>query len=208
MPDHDVDNSEFWESRYSNDTTPWDLSGPTPTLVNLVEEGVLAPPARVILLGCGRGHDAVFLADRGFDVTAVDFAPSAAAEVRNLAAQEGVPLTVLETDFFELPDTCDEAFDYVYEYTSYCAIRPERREEYVDLLYRILKPGGLLVGLFFPADGRSGGPPFAVSIDEIHQRFQGRFAIESLAYPATTVSPRRGKEFLALIRKKQAGSAG
>lgn len=202
MSNGDVDSPEFWEAMYKNERTPWDLQSPTPTLVHLVEAGTLAPPGSVAVLGCGRGHDAVFLARQGFDVTAVDFAPSAVAYLRELAAQEGVSLAILEMDFFHLPQTHREAFDYVYEYTAYCAIRPVRRDEYVDLVYHILKPGGLLVGLFFPADGRTGGPPFAVSLDEIHQRFDGRFSIESLAYPATSVPPRRGKEFLALIRKK------
>lgn len=202
MSEPDVDDPHFWENHYREDFTPWDLRSPTPTLVHLVDQGILTPFGRVILLGCGRGHDAVFLAHSGFEVTAVDFAPSAVADLRTGAEKEGVTVEIIQEDFFRLGDAYRERFDIAYEYTSYCAIRPSRRPEYVDLLYRLLKPGGLVVGLFFPADGRRGGPPFAVTVDEIHRLFEGRFSIESLTFPETSVSPRRGKEFLALIRKK------
>ena len=34
-------------------------------------------PGKLCIIGCGRGYDAIMFAQKGFDVTAIDFAPSA-----------------------------------------------------------------------------------------------------------------------------------
>ena len=41
-------------------------------------------------------------------------------------------------------------FDYIVEYTFYCAIPPERRKKYIDVIYELLKNSGELVGIFLP----------------------------------------------------------
>ena len=51
----------------------------------------------------------------------------------------------------------DYSFDYLLEYTCFCAIDPKRRTEYADLVDRLLKPGGTYIDLAFPLDGRGGG---------------------------------------------------
>ena len=57
-------------------------------------------------------------------------------------------------------------FDMIFEYTCFCAIDPDRRIEYFDLVYKILNDNGLLFGIFIPLDkDTKDGPPFRVSID-------------------------------------------
>ena len=75
-----VGNASFWETKYQAAQFRWDLGQPTPPLVSFFDPAAIAPTSgNVIVLGCGRGHDAVFLAQQGLTVTAVDFAPSAIA---------------------------------------------------------------------------------------------------------------------------------
>jgi len=108
----------------------------------------------------------------------------------------------LQHDIFTLPESFNDSFDYVLEYTCFCAIDPKRRAEYADLVTRLLKPNGIYIDLAFPLDGRKGGPPFAVSATEILNLFQARgFKLISREKPAESVSPRRRAEELFLFQK-------
>ena len=77
---------------------PWE-TGPRSELVELVESGILAPeslpPGRAVDLGCGSGANAVYLAERGFHVTGVDFSRVALAKARRLAAARGMDRRVV-----------------------------------------------------------------------------------------------------------------
>ena len=74
------DSIKFWENKYALDNTGWDLYGPTPVFDNISKN---IKKGKVCILGCGRGYDAVMFAERGFSVTAVDFAPSAVEALNN-----------------------------------------------------------------------------------------------------------------------------
>lgn len=192
----------FWDAAYAGRRPHWDLNGPAPVFRRLAESGAY-PPGRMIVLGAGRGHDAFLFARHGFAVTALDFAPEATREMRARAAAEG-PLEVLQADFFDLPRPLDGTFDYALEYVFYCAIAPARRTEYADAVARLLKPGGLFIDLAFPLDGRTGGPPFTVSVDELLTLFTARgFSLLRRETPPDSVKPRRGAEELLVLEKNQ-----
>ena len=72
------------------------------TLVKLVETGRIAP-GRAIDIGCGEGSNGtIFLAKNGFDVTGVDFSPTAIKRARRNAQKEGVEVTFFEDDLTNL----------------------------------------------------------------------------------------------------------
>jgi SAM-dependent methyltransferase len=155
----------------------------------------------MIVLGAGRGHDAREFARHGFQVTAVDFASQAVREMHRLASPEA-PVEILQYDIFTLPETLNHSFDYVLEYTCFCAIDPKRRSEYADLVTRLLKPNGIYIDLAFPLDGGKGGPPFAVSAAENLDLFQKRgFKLLSQEVPVDSIPPRRGAEELFIFQK-------
>jgi SAM-dependent methyltransferase len=196
----DVNRPTFWEEIYQGGRAGWDLGGPTPVFRRLLDSGQFAP-GRIVVLGAGRGHDARAFARRGFTVTAVDFADDAVRDMRALADQQA-PVKILQANLFDLPRPLDGTFDYVLEYTCFCAIDPPRRAEYADLVARLLKPGGQYIALAFPLDGRAGGPPFAVSAAEILQLFETRgFTLRHRERPPDSVSPRRGAEELLIFQK-------
>ncbi|MCI0610141.1 MAG: TPMT family class I SAM-dependent methyltransferase, partial [Anaerolineae bacterium] len=168
----DVNSARKWDADYERKTDGWDLGGPTPVFKRLASSRQLIP-GRMIVLGAGRGHDARLFARHGFQVTAVDFASQAVQEMQRLADPES-PVEILQHDIFTLPETLTNSFNYVLEYTCFCAIDPNRRGEYADLVTRLLKPNGIYIDLAFPLDGRKGGPPFAVTEAEIFDLFQKR----------------------------------
>ncbi len=187
---------EFWESRYQDNTARWDIGQPALAFVNLLESGDRPSPGRLAALGVGRGHDALWFAEHGFDVVGVDFAPSAIAESQAAAAQRNAAADFLQADIFDLPDALTHQFDYVLEHTCFCAIDPSRRSDYVDVVRRLLKPTGEFIGLFW-AHSRPGGPPFGSSPQEIRSLFSSHFDVRSLTPVAKSVPKRQNEEYLA-----------
>jgi SAM-dependent methyltransferase len=194
----DINKPAFWEEIYQRGRSGWDLGGPTPALRRLLLGGGLAP-GRMIVLGAGRGHDGREFARHGFTVTAVDFAAEAVAGMRSLA-DPAAPVEIMQADIFTLPAALDHSFDFVLEYTCFCAINPARRAEYAELVTRLIQPGGTYIALLFPLDQHAGGPPFAVSADEVLSLFEPKgFKLLSRETPPDSISQRRGLEVLLIF---------
>ena len=191
---------EKWEADYQRGTDGWDLGGPTPVFKRLASTHRFQP-GRMIVLGAGHGHDAREFSRHGFNVTAVDFSSHVVEQMHKLANPDA-PVEILHSDFFTLPDELNNSFDYVLEYTCFCAIDPKRRAEYADLVARLLKPGGIYIDLAFPLDNRKSGPPFAVTESEIFDLFESRgFKLVSREKPKDSVKPRRHAEELFVFQK-------
>ena len=196
----DINSPHKWEADYRLHTDGWDLGGPTSVLRRLAESGLLQP-GKMLVPCAGRGYDAREFARHGFEVTAVDFAETAVSEMRRLA-EDKAPVEIVQHDMFAMPHVLDGTFDYVLEYTCFCAIDPRRRAEYADLVRRLLKPGGLFIDLAFPLAQRPGGPPFAVSEAELLRLFQQRgFKLQSREIPNDSAPHRQGAEELFILQK-------
>jgi SAM-dependent methyltransferase len=159
------------------------------------------PPCRAIVPGCGAGHEVIFLAEKGFEVTAVDYSHGAFRLLERTYEKNSFLGKVLHQDFFTLGSKYDETFELMLEHTFFCAISPDMRQDYVETANRILKPGGSLIGLFYETN-ESGGPPFNTRREDITDFFSGSFLIESLSKTPHSVEQRRGKEWLAIFKKK------
>jgi SAM-dependent methyltransferase len=202
----DVNSADKWEADYLRGTDGRDLGGPNPVFRNLLSNRHL-PPGRMLVVCAGRGHDAREFARHGYQVTAVDFSAFAAKEMSRLA-DPGAPMEILQRDLFTLPHDLDGTFDYVLEYTCYCAIDPKRRTEFVDLIDRLLRSGGIYISLAFPLTQRTGGPPFAVAVPELLDLFQERgFKLIEREQPSNSVQRRRGAEELLIFQKDSASSS-
>lgn len=197
---NEVNHSQFWDDIYLENDTGWDLKGVTPFFDSISNELI---QGKVCILGCGRGYDAIMFAEKGFDVTAVDFAPTPISELNKLAIQKSVIITTVQDDIFSLVEKFPDTFDYVIEQTCFCAIDPNRRKEYETLVRTILKPGGKLVGLWFPLDKsqEEGGPPFGTTIYEVKSIFNSGWKIEKENFPSQSVEPRKGREKLIIFKK-------
>lgn len=81
------DPRQHWDARYSEREQLW--SG-NPNVALVATVGSLAP-GRALDLGCGEGADSVWLAERGWQVTAVDVSATAIERAEGLAASHGIP---------------------------------------------------------------------------------------------------------------------
>ena len=200
----DVNSADKWEMDYQRGRDGWDLGGPSPVFRNLLASGEISP-GKMIVVCSGRGHDAHEFAKHGFQVTAVDFSRSAVQEMERLSDPDS-PVEILQHDLFTLPPYFDSSFDYMLEYTCYCAIDPQRRAEFADLAARLLKPGGLYISLAFPISQHTGGPPFSVPLPEVLSLFRERgFKLVERKVPSDSVPARRGAEELLLLQKEVLG---
>jgi cyclopropane fatty-acyl-phospholipid synthase-like methyltransferase len=163
-----------WQERYQTEDTPWDKGEPAPGLVDWLKAQTLDPETRVLVPGCGRGHDASAWAKAGFDTTGMDLAEIALSDARE--KYESLPNLAFFPGNF-LDEKPQEPYDLIFEHTLYCAIDPARREDYAKSLPNWLKPGGyfLAIHFIFPLDEE--GPPFGASKDEIINRFQTNFTL-------------------------------
>ena len=197
----DPNTPDFWESNYRAGPRRWELGGATPVFQRLAESGEFAP-GRMIVPGAGLGDDARLFARHGFQVTAVDFAPTAAQAMR--ARQDpAAPIVILQADWFNLPAALRGVFDYVLEYVFVGAIDPARREAYADVVAGLLRPGGRFIGLLGPIGAPPGGPPFAVQPDDIIALLAARgLSLLRREWPPDSVPQRRGVEELVVMVKQ------
>ena len=200
MKHYKENHPQFWEDIYLEDDAGWDLGESTPVFDKISDA---LPLGKVCIIGCGRGYDAVMFSQKGFEVTAIDFAPSAISTLQSLASGAGVMINIVETDIFLLTSQFSCEFDYVIEQTCFCAINPSRREEYEQLVKTIIKPNGKLIGLWFPLDKPmdDGGPPWGTTISEVKSIFYDGWKIEKEEFPELSISPRKNREKLIIFKR-------
>ena len=191
---------EDWQGHYESNDLGWDLGEVAPPFVKLWEEGKL-PVGKALVPGCGRGHEVVFLAENGFEVTAIDFSTGAVTYLEGALKEKGLKGRVLHQDFFGLDNSHEGVYDLVLEQTFFCAISPGKRQDYVQNVTRLLKPEGMLVGLFYHTD-KEGGPPYNTTREDIESHFSNHFEIHQLDKTPLSAEQRKDKEWLGILKKK------
>lgn len=187
-----------WEKRYRDGDTPWEKGAPSPGLLDFL--GTRRMAGRVLVPGCGLGHDVRAISDADNRVLGVDVAPSA------IAAAEAFPEVAGEeyqtADLFDLPRELESQFDWVWEHTCFCAIDPARRSDYVDGVRFALRDGGHLLAVFYldPGDGK--GPPFGVTRAELDALFAPVFELLEEWVPLHAYPGREDRELMRLLRKR------
>jgi methyl halide transferase len=195
-----IDEPSFWNEKYQSSETPWDLKTPNPVFTDLIINKLIQP-GKILIPGSGKGHDAIYAASAGFDVTAVDFSSEAISFAENLAEKNNVKINFLTKDIFMLNEIFNNNFDLIYDYTSFCSINPERRKEYAEKVSNFLKPGGKLIAHLFPIDGREGGPPFNINVIEFFKLFSQYLRLDFSTNKINSVPPRKGNELLQIFLK-------
>ncbi len=149
-------NGEWWNAFYEDRAKPcpFFVAVPDESLVCWVDEKVI-PRGRAIDLGCGAARNALFLAQRGFDVDGVDYSRKAIDWAAERVAAAGVAVRLRCESVFAL-DYAPGGFDLVYDSGCFHHMPPHRRRTYVDLVSTLLKPGGWFGLTCFRPEGGSG----------------------------------------------------
>jgi len=163
MPEESPD----WNERYAQRDTPWDTGQPSSELRRILDQCEI-PRGRALELGCGTGVNAVFLAQQGFEVTALDVSELAVERARQTAAEAGADVAFLAADLLQLPDL-GPPFPFVFDRGVYHTVRRDNLDGFRATLARVSAPGGWYLTLAGNAnETRPGerGPP-RVTAEEI-----------------------------------------
>ncbi len=166
--DNNSQPESFWEDLYQTEKTGWDRGGTSRNLLNWLDSKALQP-CRILVPGCGNGYEVLTLAEQGFDVVAIDIAPSAVSNLHKALDNNQLKAEVIHSDFFSL-DFTNHPFDAIYEQTCLCALQPKQWSEFEQWLHQSLKPEGKLYSQFMQTH-QDGGPPFHCDMNEMRALF-------------------------------------
>jgi SAM-dependent methyltransferase len=152
----------FWDERFERGFTPWDRGGVPDELQRFVAQA--ARPLATLIPGCGSGYELAFLAEAGWDATAIDFSPAAVASARTVVGQWSA--RVVEADFFSFAPA--RPLDLIYERAFLCALPRSMGPQVAARWAELLAPGALLAGFFF-FDEAAKGPPFGIAPEQLDQ---------------------------------------
>ncbi|GHV12181.1 hypothetical protein AGMMS49938_04220 [Fibrobacterales bacterium] len=198
---------QYWENWYAEGKDTWDLGCATPALLEFFKHPSCPKKGSVLVPAAGRGWDAEAWAKRGHSVLAVDFSPTACDCLENLS-QRTQNLRMLNLDMFLLSpknkEKGGEKFDIIYDYCTFAGVHPGRRDEYFEMLLKMLKDDGVVVFFLFPLHEEYSddyNPPHSTTEGELAVRFKGVFKVEKKIKPTKSIKRRAGREEIWLLRK-------
>lgn len=198
----DVSYHQFWSQIYSEDKTPpWDLETYNPVLETATAQLKLNK-LRILVVGAGRAHDAVYFSRQGHIVTALDFSPEAKRRFEEFYPQEKENLQYVIGDIFNPPQDWKNSFDLIFDHTLFCAIDPYRRNELIKTWTLLLHVDGSLLSIFFAMD-KPAGPPYGATEWEIAQRLKDHFNLVYWTRCKNSHPRRMGKELLVYAHKQK-----
>lgn len=195
--------SSYWQERYQNSDTPWDIGYASTPLVayfdTLLEKSEDNTQLKILIPGGGSNYEAEYLYQKDFkNVFVLDIAKKPLEEFEKRCPD--FPKTnILYKDFFEVA----EKWDLIIEQTFFCALPPHMRGEYAKKMHELLNPNGKLVGLLFdfPLQEQQESPPFGGSKAEYEALFEPYFHIKTLKRCYNSIKPRQGSElFIQFVK--------
>ena len=147
--------SQEWDQRYAGTELVWTAQ---PNRF-VVEELQALPPGRALDLGAGEGRNAVWLADRGWQVTAVDFSATGLDKGRRLAGARGLAIDWVHADLRDYQPG-EGSFQLVL--IAYLQLREAELDGVLRRAAAALAPAGVLLVVGHDVTNLTegvGGPP-------------------------------------------------
>ncbi|MEV4516519.1 methyltransferase domain-containing protein [Dactylosporangium sp. NPDC049525] len=122
---------------------PWDRGGPHRLLASWSGAARDGTGRRAVVVGCGLGGDAEFLAGRGYATVAFDVSPAAVRAARERFPDSPVGYAV--ADLFDVPAAWRGGFDLVLESMTVQALPRDLRARAIAAVRDLVAPGGTLL---------------------------------------------------------------
>lgn len=174
---------EHWDERYLSNNIPWDTDRHDRNLERMLADHRIGP-CLALEIGCGSGNNAIWLAKRGFQVTALDISAIAVKAAGRKAGTLKLKGAVKFLTADMLADTIPGSpFQFVFDRGCFHSFEtPEERTACTAAIHRLLAERGLWLSLIGSRDGpeRTAGPP-RWSAAEIAAAVEDRFEILELS---------------------------
>jgi SAM-dependent methyltransferase len=169
--------SIVYRAMYRFGFKPWDTGVAPPELKALIEGPDARTPGRALDLGCGTGTNAIYMAEHGWDVTAIDFTPRAIAIAQAKVAASTVRPRVMLGDVTRLDALgVGDGYSLVFDLGCLHSIPEARRDSYAGGVTTATIPGAdfLVFGFFRNPNALT---RLKLTQDELERRFGGSWEI-------------------------------
>jgi SAM-dependent methyltransferase len=168
---------------------PWERRPVSATWERIIQGPPALLPGRALDVGCGSGRDAVYLAKRGWQVTAVDLVPAAIAKARERAAREGADVEWITGDVSDLPGLgLKPGYTLLYDFGCVQGLSDAARRGAAAGMTALAAPGATLLVVAF-APGRRVLLPRGMSEEDVSALFGGGWKLEAAEPAADSSSP-------------------
>jgi SAM-dependent methyltransferase len=137
-----VDFEALYRDRSPDDGIPWDAKAPKAAVINWQAQGLVH--GDVLDIGCGLGDNAIYLAQHGHSVTALDISPTALLTAENRAKDAGVNVKFAVGDATSL-DGYTDTFDTVIDHSMFHCLNDDGKRSYATAVHRATRNGATLL---------------------------------------------------------------
>lgn len=149
---------EAYDERYKKvheKSLLWFSKEPTPQLLEWIESNSIPKEEKILEAGCGEGRDALYLAEQGYNITAIDVSSSAIEKCRELANSKGIHAEWIVTDALCADKLIGRRFKWIYSVaTLHMLVDDTDRYKFLNSLYNLLESNGRLL-LVNMGDGKN-----------------------------------------------------
>ena len=192
----------FWTERYLSQQIGWDAGDVTTPIKEYVDQ-LVDKEVKILVPGCGYGHEVKYLHDAGFtNVFVVDLSIEP-LRVLQSRCPDFPKSRFIHGNFFDLT----EEYELILEQTFFSVFEPDARILYANKMVSSLQPGGKLVGVLFNIPLNETHPPFGGTKDEYLKVFEGRFDIVKFETCYNSITPRDGTELFVMLKKPMLSEA-
>jgi len=189
------DEKNNWEKKYSGDGYEPNRN-PSALLTEWLDD---RPPGRALDLACGTGRNALYLAEKGYDVSAIDTSPQAIELAEQAAREEGLKINWIVADLDDY--AIQEQYDLIIISFFYV------NKNMVPSIINALKKGGILLyenNMLSPsaAEDKARKHRFHLKPGELQQIFKG---LKVIRYEERQVDREGGRPFYlaSLVAQKE-----
>jgi ubiquinone/menaquinone biosynthesis C-methylase UbiE len=193
---------EEWDQvyrRYPLEALPWELGQPRKVLVELVEKRLLKR-GKALDICCGVGTNALYLAEKGFQVIGIDISSKAIEYAKEKAERVNAKIQFQVENFLKLPFKNDE-FDFVFDMGCFHHVKVKDRNTFIKGVHRVLKKRGLYLMVCFSY--RNGPAWNHFSKEQIIQLFSNHFEIKNIEHMASVEGDGYMRYFYSALMEKK-----
>jgi SAM-dependent methyltransferase len=189
----------YREAEAGKASVPWADLCPNPNLLDWAQRTPLTATTALVV-GCGYGDDAAWLADQGLGVTAFDLSNTA---VEHAAGRFDKEICWTAADLLAPPDAWRGAFDFVFEAYTLQAMPPELRSQAAAQLATFLAPAGALLVVCRGREDQQevNGPPWPLTRSQVLDIAQGDVSLASFEDFLDPHEPGEVRRFRALFTR-------